>query len=214
MSWLQRFGKRRLRLSHNEQLRLVPGCRISQVIFGCHVRIEDRATFASSAIGDHSYVGPDSLTVQATIGEFCSRAFGVLIGARGHLVRAFMSTHPPLNLARADIGWSSADNDYSTEFAPTAIANDVLIEARSILRDGVRVGDGVIVVQNNAPHSIPGCVPSVLIRMRFCDDDIATLPRIEWLNRDDGWMRADLLQSKDIALLREAAAELALEAVR
>jgi len=70
----------------------------------------------------------------------------------------------------------------------TNIGNDVWIGAKSIILNGVKIGNGVIiaagsVVTKDIPsYTIVGGVPAKIIKKRFDDKIISELIKLEWWN--------------------------------
>lgn len=68
------------------------------------------------------------------------------------------------------------------------IGNDVWIGKNVIVKRGIKIGDGAIVGAGSVvtrdvdPYAIVGGVPAKLIRMRFGDEIISRLKRLQWFN--------------------------------
>lgn len=78
------------------------------------------------------------------------------------------------------------------EFVKTThIGNDVWIGAKSIVMDGVTIGDGAIVAagsvvtKNVPPFAVVGGVPAKIIKYRFSQEVIDRLLEIQWWNMPD-----------------------------
>lgn len=71
------------------------------------------------------------------------------------------------------------------------IGNDVWIGAKSIIMDGVTIGDGAIVAAGSVvtrdvpPYSIVGGAPAKMIRYRYSQEIIDRLEEIKWWNLPD-----------------------------
>ena len=74
----------------------------------------------------------------------------------------------------------------------TIIGNDCWIGREAMLMPGAKLGNGVIVgarsvVNGTIPdYAIVAGNPAKIVRMRFSDDEIATLNRICWWDWNDG----------------------------
>lgn len=68
----------------------------------------------------------------------------------------------------------------------TVIGNDVWIGSLSLVRRGLKIGDGAIiaggsvVVKDVPPYAIVGGVPAKVIKYRFTEEQIAALMQIKW----------------------------------
>ncbi|HTT77548.1 MAG TPA: CatB-related O-acetyltransferase [Candidatus Binataceae bacterium] len=146
-------------------------------------------------IGDFSYLGRNCNVTEARIGKFCSIASEVYIGLGSHPLSPFVSTHPLFYLSKPECHWNFADHDYRSEYAYTAIGNDVWIGLRAAIRDGVEVADGAviaagaIVTKDVPPYAIVTGVPARILRYRFAPRTIEFLLQFKWWNRDEQWLR-------------------------
>ncbi|QUN30592.1 CatB-related O-acetyltransferase [Cupriavidus sp. KK10] len=86
-------------------------------------------------------------------------------------------------------GYCGAENYLESE--SVEIGCDVWIGARSIVLDGVRIGDGAIVAagsvvtENVDPYAIVGGVPAKLIRRRFSPEVEMKLVNEAWWDLSD-----------------------------
>jgi acetyltransferase-like isoleucine patch superfamily enzyme len=68
------------------------------------------------------------------------------------------------------------------------IGNDVWIGANVTIMDGITIGDGAViaagsvVTKNIAPYTIVGGNPAKVIKLRFTEEQIQALLRIQWWN--------------------------------
>jgi acetyltransferase-like isoleucine patch superfamily enzyme len=191
-----------------DRLAIGPGCQVSKVKFGRNVRLGGNVTVLSSAIGDYSYVGDNSVVSQTVIEKFCSIASEVHLGTGSHPSRDYVSTHPMFYLARPDLGWNLVTSDHRQEFSQTTIGNDVWIGTRVTIRDGVRIGNGAIVgagavvVKDLESYGIYVGVPARLLRYRFLAEEIEFLNELAWWSRGEAWLREHASSFRDISSLR------------
>lgn len=136
----------------------------------------------------------------ATIGRYCSIGESVQIGRQNHPLD-WLSTSPfqYLSAKLFDVGdHFLQSDDYhqylshlvgkvpGTKLLPTTIGNDVWIGQGSMVRAGVRVGDGAIiaagsvVVKDVPPYAIVGGNPARVIRMRIPETAAARLQELMW----------------------------------
>lgn len=182
---------------------------IADTSFGRNVNVSSRVVLLSSKIGSYTYIGPECVFSNTTMGSYCSIAPQVYIGLGTHPSRKFVSSHPVFYLRRPGMNWSIADKDYLEEFAPTVIGNDVWIGLRAAIRDGVTVGDGsiigagAVVVKDVPSYTIWGGVPARQIRGRFSPEEIEFLLAFRWWEKDEAWIRENFLKLHDISMLME-----------
>lgn len=136
----------------------------------------------------------------ASIGRYCSFGESVQIGRQNHPLD-WLSTSPFQYLSGKlfDVGDKFLESeDYhqylshlvgkvlGTKLLPTIIGNDVWIGQGSIIRAGMRVGDGAIVaagsvvVKDVPPYAIVGGNPARFIRMRIPEASAARLQNLQW----------------------------------
>lgn len=119
--------------------------------------------------------------MMSSIGSFCSIGPEALIGGLGKHPTSFLSTHPVFYSRKRQSGITfSQGHQHFDESAKTIIGHDVWIGARSIILDGVMIGDGAVVGANAVvtkevpPYAIVGGVPAKIIRFRF-DENVRNL---------------------------------------
>lgn len=164
------------------------GAIFKEVIAEDHISVYGNTTISFCSIGRYSYFAKNSSIINATIGRFCSVGFGVQIGTGRHPVN-FMSTSPVFySLNRLFTGKPLTTEQHYIEYEDCIIGNDVWIGARSIILDGVKIGDGAIIGANSvvtkdvAPYSIVGGVPAKFIRYRFSEEKIKEIQTLQWWN--------------------------------
>lgn len=155
-----------------------------------------QAVFHSScAIGRYSYMRSGTVNCASSIGRFCSLGPDIRIGDGNHPT-TFLSTHPfQYGAAGGFSGWKEFDQFKAAIKLPPeirrsapVIGHDVWIGAGAMIQMGVRIGSGAviaggsIVTKDVPPYAIVAGVPAKLLRMRFNDDTVQELLRLQWWN--------------------------------
>lgn len=179
---------------------------------GSHSAIGPNSTLQRARVGDHSYLTGHSFLQLTTIGKFCSIAANFTCGYGNHPTN-MLSTHPafftPWTMPG---GVTFADKDYFAEGMPASfIGNDVWCGANVFIKSGVTIGDGAIVaagaivVRDVAPYTIVGGVPAVPLRMRFSEEEIAILLKLQWWNwpMDVLAKATPLIRDGDVRMLQQ-----------
>lgn len=172
--------------------------------FGSYNTLYENVVLTNVVMDDFTYVSSNTAISNARIGKFCSIASDVVIGTGMHPADVFVSSHPiffsPLRQAQI----SFADQTYFKEFSDVVIGNDVWIGTRSVILDGVTIGDGAIVAagavvtKDVPPYAIVGGVPAKVIRYRFTEEKIDFLVTFKWWNRDLNWLRNNFMAFHDV----------------
>lgn len=158
------------------------------------IRLSTAVLIGACRIGAFTYIGSGSEVRRASIGRFCSIAANVAIGPAEHPVD-WLSSHPfvfdGVRYFDSDENWQDFINPelrFRGNSAVTEVGNDVWIGRNSIIKQGVKVGNGAIIaggsfVSKDVPdYAIMGGVPARLIRYRFDPKTIELLKGIEWWN--------------------------------
>lgn len=138
-----------------------------------------------SKIGRHTYV-VNARIVRSDIGSFCSIGPEVNIGGLGRHPAKWISTHPMFYSTIKQSGKTFAKDDLFEELKVNKIGSDVWIGARSLILDGIQIGNGAIVAagsvvtQDVPPYAIAGGVPARVIKHRFSADVISSLLEWQW----------------------------------
>lgn len=156
--------------------------------------------FGQNTVGAFTYFSPVCEVSNAVIGRYCSVGRDVIIGPGSHYVD-FLTTHPigsdPSGMSAGMLGNPlykafALNSPISSpkESKITHIGNDVWIGSRSIIMQGVKIGDGAIigagsVVTKDVPSfSVFAGVPSKLIRYRFIHETLIKVRDSEWWKKD------------------------------
>ncbi len=136
-------------------------------------------------VGKCTYFAEKTIVSNCTIGAFCSIGPQVLIGLGVHPLK-WISTHPSFYSTANQSGIQFTSKNKLEEHKETFVGNDVWIGAKSIILDGVIVGDGAVIAAGSVvskdvpPYSIVGGVPAKIIKHRFKKDVIDQLLLFKW----------------------------------
>jgi len=163
------------------------GCSINEKTeIKRHVHILSNSTLNNVVIDSYSYIGRNCLVQNAQIGKFCSIANDVFIGLGIHPIH-LLSTSTLFYRVRNTLGIKLVENDLNfDEYQQITVGNDVWIGARTILMDGISVGDGAIIAANAVvtkdvpPYAIVGGVPAKVLKYRFDEEQIKKLVQSKW----------------------------------
>lgn len=148
----------------------------------------------NSTFGDYVYVANNTKIQNATFSNFCSIGQEVLIGLGVHPTN-MVTTFPAFYSQRGQCKKIFCEKQSFTEYNPVTIKNDVWIGARSIVLDGITIGDGAviaagsIVTKDVKPYSIVAGVPAIEKRKRFTKEQINYLQALKWWDKPDSWLK-------------------------
>lgn len=143
-----------------------------------------------SKIGAYSYVAANTDIENAEIGKFCSIADNCRIGMSGHSLQ-YISTSPIFTEKRNALQqcWIEKDVfEHKSLDERVVIGNDVWIGSHVLIKGGVHIGNGAcvaagaVVVKDVPPYAIVGGVPARVIRLRYPDEIIEKLEKLQWWN--------------------------------
>jgi phosphonate metabolism protein (transferase hexapeptide repeat family) len=148
---------------------------------GAHTHIME------SSVGDYSYIVKHCQVIYSTIGKFCSIASYVRLNPGNHPIDRPTSHH--MTYRAAMFGFAEEDEADFFNWRrdhPVTIGHDVWIGHNTTVMPGVTVGNGAVigagavVTKDVAPYTIVAGVPAKLIRMRFNEDVVGKLTRMQW----------------------------------
>lgn len=174
-------------------------CQVSKSIFEGKNSVADGTTLSNCNFGYGSYINKNSSLSFVKIGRYCSIADNVYVSLGNHPID-HVNTHPAFYYnTEKQIGWTYHKGDplfdeiykypKGEDFYQVIIGNDVWIGSHALIMGGIRIGDGAViasgavVTKDVEPYSIVGGVPAKLIKMRFTEEQIASLLRIKWWNK-------------------------------
>ena len=171
----------------HQSLKIHPTTRIGgDVIFDTPFLVHSGCLLTDFHGGAFSYMSPGCFLAKTLVGRYCSVGHNVSI----------LTQHPVGSLTTSPFAYDTifaapfdAPPQYAFEYlAHTHIGNDVWIGADAQIKTGITIGDGAVigagsvVTKDVAPFSIVGGVAAKLLRMRFSDDIIERIQKLQWWN--------------------------------
>jgi acetyltransferase-like isoleucine patch superfamily enzyme len=187
LRWLVTVFVYRLRYA-GKSIRIEYLVELANVTFEGTNKVYKYARLRDARIGLFSYVSRGTQVYNAEVGRFTCIGPETIIGPGEHPVRGYISSHPAFYSTLAQAGKTFSTENYLEEIPRTFIGHNVWIGARSIVRAGVRIGDGAViaagsvVVKDVAPYTVVGGVPAKLIRNRFDEEVKEAVQTSEWWN--------------------------------
>lgn len=148
------------------------------------VRQEDKVKFqimqnsilsGKNEIGDYTYIGFNCIITKSLIGRYCSIANNVSIGIGEHKI----------NRVSTSSVFYEVPYETLTQ-GECIVGNDVWIGSNSVIRRGVKIGNGAIIGANSFVNKdvndfeIVGGVPAKHIRYRFNLNNIKLINESNW----------------------------------
>lgn len=174
--------------------KIVRGKSILNCDLGTGAHINSGSLVVHSSIGKYSYTGYDCTIINTEIGNYCSLADEVVIGAANHPIE-WVSTSPVFQKAQ-----SNPKKRFIEISLPksrrTEIGSDVWIGRRAIIKGGIRIGHGAvigagaIVTKDVEPYAIVAGNPARLIRYRFDESIRRGLLETQWWTLSDEKIQA------------------------
>lgn len=165
-----------------------------------------------SSLGYGSFVAPYTTLEFCEIGRFCSIGRYVHIVRGQHPTNTFVSTSPCFYSLEQQAGFTYVKeqkfDDYKfldqNKKVAVKIGNDVWVGTGAIILEGVTIGDGAViaagavVTKDVAPYAIVGGVPAHLIRYRHTEEQRDKLLKIQWWNKDLGYIKEHSNEFEDV----------------
>lgn len=187
---------------------------VSGAKFEGYNKIHDNAVFYG-VLGKYSYIVLIHIFL-LKLGRFCSIGPNVKTVCAFHPVHSFVSTHPALYSTKKQAGITFTKEQLFDEWhnlpglnVPVEIGNDVFIGEGALLIGNIRISDGVViasgavVTKDVPPYCIVAGNPAKVIKKRFDDETIKALQNLKWWDKDEKWIRENVLIMKDVKLLLE-----------
>lgn len=167
-----------------------------------------RSRILYSELGYGSYVSNDSELLTTRVGRYCSLGPNIKMPTGQHPMTGFASTSP-MFYSKSGVGGLSLvtedkfdERKYASGSFSRVIGNDVWIGGDVVILEGVTIGDGAIigagalVSKDIPPYAICTGAPAKVRRYRFDSDQIESLLKLRWWERDVCWLKdhADLFE--------------------
>lgn len=185
-----------------EKLSIGMNCELVSSKIGLYNYIGDSVLLENSSLSDFSYINSRSFVSNAEIGKFTSIAHDVQVGLGAHPIN-MVSTHGAF-YSKNKAFKTFADREYFKEFSSIKIGNDVWLGARSIILNGINIGDGAViaagavVTKNVEPYAVVGGVPARFIKYRFDKEIIEKLLKIKWWDLNPEWLSKNFLLFQNV----------------
>lgn len=162
-------------------------CRVRKNHVGKNTYIYYGGMMNECTIGDYVHIGPNCILNRTVIGNYSSIAPHVQIGGMEHPYE--------------ELSTSTFLTDNSRRVI-TEIGHDVWIAAGTIIKTGVRIGNGAVVGANSfvnkdvPPYAIVFGIPAKVFKYRFDERIIAELEKSRYWEQEPGNARRTLLKIK------------------
>lgn len=161
-----------------------------------------KGTVFDGIMGYGSNIGNNCM-ISGKIGKYTCIGHNVSTVIATHPLAPFVSIHPAFFTTRQAPYERFTDKQIFKEYKyadeinnyGVVIGNDVWIGNNVIIMGGIKIGDGAVigagavVTKDVEPFSINVGIPSKKIKMRFSEQDILFLNKVEWWNKDIKWIR-------------------------
>jgi virginiamycin A acetyltransferase len=162
--------------------------KASNIIIGDYTYFDDRRNGPENFEEYNVLYNYDFSKVKLVIGKFCAIAAETRFIMTGDHKLDAISTYPfPI----FQNGWEKAFNLFDLPVkGDILVGNDVWFGYDSLIKGGVKIGDGAIVatravvVKDVPAYSVVAGNPARVVKMRFDDKTIERLLRIAWWNWD------------------------------
>lgn len=162
-------------------------------IHNCKIDKSSKVRFAALVVGcnieKNTYIAEHSTVLYSDIGKYTSIASDCFIGGASHPID-WVSTSPVFHETSSVLKKKYCRTPYNA-YRRTTIGNDVWIGTHSLIKAGVKIGNGAIigmgsvVTKDVGDYEIWAGNPAKRIRYRFPEHVIQALQEISWWDMDD-----------------------------
>lgn len=153
-------------------------------------RVDSGCTMTYCKVGDYCYIRSGAQFNHVKTGNYCSFAADVQIGGMEHPLYEYSTS--------AQIFREKCVSDKDT-----ILGNDVWVGAGSIIRQGVKIGDGAVVGANSfvnmdvPPYAVVAGSPAIIIKFRFDESTIRNIQGTRFWELSPELARRTLIKLKD-----------------
>lgn len=191
---IKRWINRNKAIRKCPNVKIMYGSDVTDTVFDKHGFVAHHAQLFDVTVGNYSSIGRYCKIRSADIGKYCSISWDVTIGA---------VEHPLTRISTAALTYKAEFNVVPKDvFYPqkrTIIGNDVWIGCNSIIRSGIKVGDGAVIgagsvcVKDVPPYAIVAGNPAKMIRMRMEPELAQRVNDLKWWD----WPTEDIKKNID-----------------
>ncbi|MBS4032122.1 MAG: chloramphenicol acetyltransferase [Clostridiales bacterium] len=162
-------------------------CSLKHTELGKWTEVGPNNYWDNVEFGDYSYTSGNNQIQNAKIGNFVNIASGVRIGPTHHPMDRPTLHH--FTYRRRLYGFDVVDDEKILNWRAAqvvTIGHDVWLGHNAIIMPGVTIGNGAVVgsgavvTKDVAPFTIVAGVPAKVLRIRFSDEIILSLEKIQW----------------------------------
>lgn len=152
-------------------------------------KVESGSSLVNTFMDKHSFCGYNCEITNCRIGSYTSIANGVVIGGGMHPVD-WVGMSPVFYEGRDSVRAKFSHHVRPTPME-TTIGHDVWIGQNVLIKQGISIGHGAVigmgsvVTKDIPPYAIAAGNPARIIRMRFDEQTVEKLLKIEWWNFSD-----------------------------
>jgi acetyltransferase-like isoleucine patch superfamily enzyme len=186
----------KLNIKYNSKRTVISyGVNITNSDLGVDIFIGENTQLNNSRVGNHSYFNSNCKITNATIGKFCSIGSNVTIGIGTHPTD-MVSTHPSFYANNKGFKTFADKMYFQKERGIIEIGNDVWIGSDVRILNDVKIGHGSVIaigsiVTKDVPdYAIVGGIPAKIIKYRFSTEEIKSLLKIKWWDKDSKYLEA------------------------
>ena len=182
--------------------------RLRDATLGRFTEVGERVVFASSSLGDYSYIEHHAEAIYTRIGKFCAIAAAARLNALNHPMER-VSQHKITYRPNEYFLSAKLDQEFRAQRMekPVLIGNDVWVGHGAILLPGVTIGSGAViaagavVTRDVAAYAVVAGVPARFLRWRFPPEVARRIEALAWWDWDHDRLAQAVADMKDLSSL-------------